>query len=575
MDQSESSYEKRIAFLEGAIRGLETRLGALESSASPEDATQTIETSPPQPFMVAPTIRPSLGLNLADMGRGFLIMAGAFMLRAMANSEILPPRIGMALGLLYATFWIIMAGRSGLARYAHASLYGGLAALIAFPLLWEAPTRFGALAPEAAALLMGLVTAFAMVIASRKRLRILAWIFTVSAVLTSIGLLFATKAMAPFIGLIILLGLSTLWMGYKLKWHGLRWAPALSADALVLFMVSISAREKGIPEGWTQISIGMAEFLAVSLLLAYLGSFVIRTLIRRRDVTHFEILQSALALFIGFGGAARIAISSGSGGSSLGVAALLAAAACYFVSFVFVDRRLGRGKNFFFFTSLALALIFIGSLLVLKGPALPLTWCALALASAYLGGRYDRITLRMHSALYSLAAFYFAGGFALSLRAFWGPLEAVLMPAGYLPYLVLAAAVGTYVLLVSTQLKLTGGELSRAPRFLILSISIFAIAGLLTTFVIQVLSNWNLSESIRVAILSGSAIVLAAVGRKRLTLEFSWLAYPVLILGGLKLLFVVLRGGNAATLFVGFAFFGVALILVPRFLRVAQWRETV
>jgi hypothetical protein len=570
MDSNSPTVDQRIASLESTLRNLETRLAALESSP-PSAATEPLPQV--ESYEPGPSLRSSLGLSLADFGRGFLIMAGAFMLRALANSEVLPTRIGVGLGLLYALLWIFMAGRSGADRKGHTLLYSGLSALIAFPLLWEAPTRFAALTPTMAASLLALVTAFAVVTAWRRRLRILAWIFTLSAVITSIGLLFATKAIAPFIGIVILLGLSTIWMGYKLKWHGLRWAPALSADALILFLVSISAREEGIPEAWTQISIGMAEFLAVSLLLVYLGSFVIRTLIRRRDVTHFEILQSAAALFIGFGGAARIAVSSGAGGISLGVAALLAAAACYFVSFVFVDRKLGHGKNFFFFTSLALVMVFLGSLLVLKGPALPLTWCALAIASAFLGGRYDRITLRMHSALYALAAFYTAGAMTLGLRAFMGPAEEALMPLVYLPYLVLMVAAGTYVLLVSTQLKLSGGELSRTPRFLILTITVFGIAGLLTTLAIQALATLSLHEAIRVAVLSLAAILLAAVGRKRITLEFSWLAYPVLILAGLKLLLVVLRGGNAITLFVGFAFFGVALILAPRFLRAAHWRE--
>ncbi len=573
MDRNPSDQERRLDQLESALGRVEARLSALEEGRPIEDPQLDPADEKPDLAETSTALRSSLGLGIADFGRGFLIMAGAFMLRALSNSEVLPLRLGIGLGLLYAVFWIAMAGRSGdRGRTNLASLYGTLAALVAYPLLWEAPTRFAALSPALAALLISLVTAFALFTAWRKGLRLLAWIFTLSALVTSISLLFATKVMAPYIGIILLLGLATIWMGYTLKWHGLRWAPALSGDALVLFMVSITAREKGIPESWNALNVGTAEFLAVSLLLVYLGSFVVRTLVRRRDVTHFEVLQSAAALFIGFGGAARMAVASGSGGLSLGIAALAAAAACYVLSFVFVDRRLGRGRNFFFFTSLAIVLNFLGCLLVLDAPALALAWCLMALVAAYLGGRYDRITLRMHSAIYALAAFYFAGGLVQALRAFWGPVEEAIPPAEATTYLVLLAAVATYALLVSTQRKLSSSELERLPRFLILTISVFGIAGLAVSLSIQGTVAWPLGEALRVAILSVSAVALAMVGRRRLTLEFSWLAYPVIVLGGLKLLMVVLRGGEAVTLFLGFAFYGAALILTPRFLRAAKWR---
>ena len=128
MDQCSSHLDKRIASLENAIRGLEARLGALEGNSPAQAPKATLEVERYEP---STPLRSSLGLGLADMGRGFLVMAGAFMLRALTNSEILPPRIGIALGLIFSLFWIFMAGRSGVARMAHTSLYGSLSALIA------------------------------------------------------------------------------------------------------------------------------------------------------------------------------------------------------------------------------------------------------------------------------------------------------------------------------------------------------------------------------------------------------------------------------------------------------------
>jgi hypothetical protein len=47
----------------------------------------------------------------------------------------------------------------------------------------------------------------------------------------------------------------------------------------------------------------------------------------------------------------------------------------------------------------------------------------------------------------------------------------------------------------------------------------------------------------------------------------TWLAYPVLVVGFLKLLFEDLRYGEPLTLFLGLAMYGSALIVTPRWLR--------
>jgi predicted tellurium resistance membrane protein TerC len=46
--------------------------------------------------------------------------------------------------------------------------------------------------------------------------------------------------------------------------------------------------------------------------------------------------------------------------------------------------------------------------------------------------------------------------------------------------------------------------------------------------------------------------------------EAGWLAYPVLGFTGLKMLLEDLPRGRPATLILAFAFYGLALILVPR-----------
>jgi len=578
MDPDRDRLESRVARLEETVARIDQRLRELEPASRIGHGAIEISTAPERSSSAfAPDdISAPQGFSIADLGRGFLIMAGAFMLRALTDLRAFPIEMGVGLGLVYAILWIIMAGRAAShGRAVSAGLFSVTSSLIIFPLIWEVPTRLHALGSTATAVVLAAVVALALFIAIGGKLRILAWLFTLGGLLTSLPLILATKAMTPFLLLILLLGLTTTWIAYRLKWHGLRWGPALAGDLAVLFMVSLAAREGGIPSSYEALGRTTAAFLAIALVLIYLGSFILRTLVRRRDVTQFELLQSAAVLLIGYGGAARIAIAADSGKFLLGSSAILAATISYLVSFFHVRRKMGQGKNFLYFTSLAVALVILGSPLIASGWILVLAWCMLSVASATLGGFYDRITLRSHSAFYISAAFLLAGCPSLCRHAFIGPIGAARWPLDPAPNLVLVSALLSYTILVLTQRKLAWGEVSRLPRFVVLVVSFIGLAGLVTDLSILVFRALNIGEAIRIAVLSVAAVALATGGRHRWTREFAWLVYPVLLIGGLKLVQVIIQAGNASTLFVGFTFYGTALVLVPRILRGIEWRTAV
>ena len=73
--------------------------------------------------------------------------------------------------------------------------------------------------------------------------------------------------------------------------------------------------------------------------------------------------------------------------------------------------------------------------------------------------------------------------------------------------------------------------------------------------------------TLRSTVLAVTALVLAAAGRRAGREELVWLVYPVLALGGLKLLAQDVPQGRPATLVLSFAAYGAALILAPRLLR--------
>jgi len=80
---------------------------------------------------------------LSMIGRLFLVLAGGFFLRAMTEAGVLAPAAGVALAFRYAGVWLYMADRSGRLGQSSGALFHALgAALVAFPLLLEATTRF-------------------------------------------------------------------------------------------------------------------------------------------------------------------------------------------------------------------------------------------------------------------------------------------------------------------------------------------------------------------------------------------------------------------------------------------------
>ena len=82
-------------------------------------------------------------------------------------------------------------------------------------------------------------------------------------------------------------------------------------------------------------------------------------------------------------------------------------------------------------------------------------------------------------------------------------------------------------------------------------------------------------SALRTITVSAAAILLAGLRRRRFAAPVGFLVYPLLAVGGLRIVLFDLMHGRPATLVLTFAAYGAALIVAPRLLRAAHATESV
>ncbi len=566
------SLEARLEEISETLQRVERRLSALEGTVPVPDSIST-PTDEPGDLSLTPAL-PAQGavLNvLTELGRCCLILGGAFLVRALTDSGTLQRPVGAGLGLAYGVLWVLLADRSAArGRSTSAAFLGITSVVIAYPLVVETSTRMAVFRPSGAAAILAVLTVLCLGVAWRRGLGLFAWAALGAAVAASFVLGIVTGAVEPFAAALLAIGVASLWLAYSPRpWRGLRWPAAAAADVFVLW-AALRLAPSGPPVPGSTPSLSFFLLLAFALPFLYLGSFAVRTLARRRNVVLFDAVQGIAALAVGFGGAALVVRYVQDAQPILGASAVVIAAGCYGVAFVFVERQ--QRLTFLFYATLALLLTLSGSALLAGGGVLTLLWCLLAVASAILATRFTRVTLAVHSAAYALAAAWQSGSAGASIDAFvapsarpWPPLTAAGLAA-------IGASAACYVLLAREK-----GEANRArarfPRLMLAVIVAFGGGAFAIVAIKNLIGGGPASldsgaiAAARTAVLAVAAFLLAAARRRAALPELAWLTYGVLSIGAVKLLIEDLPGGRPATLFVAFVFYGAALLAAPRLLR--------
>lgn len=562
--------ESRLDSLARDLRRVEARLGRLEARQGPVEA-------PPEPAATAagadgPSIPQELSQGtLALTGRTVVALGGGYLIRAMTDAGALPALGGVALGLAYALLWLGAADRAaGAGRRASAGFHGLTSGLIGYPLLWETTTGFRLLSPAVALAILVLLFGVGIAVTARHRLGSVAWVVTSLALGTTGGLLLSTRHLLAAVLALLVMGAVVEGLAFRDLWLDLRWPTALVLDAALFALVLVGSRPEGLPEGYPALPIGAAVAAAVALTALYTASIVARTLGRGCPVTPFELAQGTVALVLGLGGAWELLAARGAATTAVGGLVLLLGALSYAAAFAFVERRTGHGRNFYFYSTVGSLLTLVGSRVILEDTALSLTFCLLALASAWLGRHFARMTLRFHGALYIGAAAFVTD----LLAASWWQL---LAPAGSWPlpgltgWMTAATAVMGYAILATDRTP-SKHFWDRLPQAGMAATWVWIAGGTLVAALVAGLGLLSASAPAVIATLRTGVLALLAVAlgwaARRWTLpELAWFVYPLLAIGGLKLVTEDLREGRPATLFVSLVLYGGALIAAPRLLR--------
>ena len=283
----------------------------------------------------------------------------------------------------------------------------------------------------------------------------------------------------------------------------------------------------------------------------------------------FEILQTTAVLMLGLGGATMISHASGIGASGPALGALFAGGLLYVQTFTRIAPRRGFGPEFYYMGMTALALVLVGVSLLFPYPSRPIAIASGALVGSLVAWRLGHPLLALQGAIAAIVASA-QSGLVTFTAIVWlthtQPWPSVAMPI----WVVLAAVLAA--LLVPRAVHEDEPQILAYSARVLLSVALVAGVGSLVVIGLGHLmgglsANAGVVATMKTVILAAAAAGLAYAGRSPRFVEFGWLAYGVLAVGGLKILFEDFPNSRPSTLFLALAIYGAALILVPRISR--------
>lgn len=556
MDQSPGALE----LLSSRVDELEKRVHALEH---PDETRASLA--------VQRTVQPSLdstdsasaletGNLFPIIGRAMLGVAGAYVLRAIAEARVLPGLPVSALAVVYAFAWLIWSsrGRGNLARV----VYAGTSALILAPLLWENTLKFHFFTPMVSA---GALAAF-LTLATLLELRSFPmrsmWIAQSIAVLTTAALAFATRDLLPFVTALLIAVLVSEFARIREYSQPLWPLMVLVADAAVWGLIFIYSGAPTTRTAYPELN-PAALIAPASILFVINGAaLAVRVLVHQNRISVFETIQVIVAYLLVVAGVLTF-------GPQQGIVVLgsvnLMLAACAYVATVRYLRHRSEQRNIRVFGAWSAALFLVGSLWTVPRPSAAIVLAIAALAATYFASRMDAGMLEFHGVGFLITA-------VITARLPRYIFDAV---AGTLPQR-LTAAMAVVCVCAALAIFIAKREAHGAwQKAFQLVTTILAVCGFIALLVHGALTgaaaffvlDVHHVAFLRTLTICFAALLIAFSGSRWGRVELTHMSYVLLAFVAAKLLFEDLRHGHMEFIAASIALFAIALIAAPHLVR--------
>ena len=499
------------------------------------------------------------------LGRAMLGIAGAYALRAIAESSSLPKLAIAGVAIVYAVAWLLWAAKAAGSSLLVRVVYAGTSALILAPMLWELCLHFKVLSPTATAFVLVFYGITATAFTRKDDASPIAWIAHGTAVLTAFALSIATHVMMPFVVALLLLVLLGEYANLKGRRVPIRPVASLITDVAICALIFVYGGPQNARPDYP--GLGALALLAPGVLLFLINgaSVVIKTALMQKTITIFETVQVMIAFVLA--ASSLILFVPQSGVRIFAVVCLALSAASYMLSFSYF-RPFDEQRNFRVFGSWSAVLLLAGLLW-----NLPLSWSAAALGvfallAIVFGVRSKCMMLELHGLAFLVAAAVISRSPEYAFRELAGssPVKPDLSI-----FLVSAFALFCYA-----AGKERAGEAWKQQVLHVIPalLAAFALAALLVHGLLALaarvvaLDVFHLAFA-RTVTICAVAMAFAFGGARWNRLEMKRIAYGALAFMAAKIALEDLRHGRMEFIAGSIFLFAVTLIAVPRLARIA------
>ena len=555
-----------IELLSIRVDELEKRVRALEHPSEATTATPAAEETSVQASSAHSALE--TGKVFPIIGRAMLGIAGAYVLRAIAEAGVLPKLMVPAFAVSYAFGWLVWSTRTSnsLAR----AVYAATSALLLASILWENTLAFHVFAPVVSAGLLAAFLTLAAVLGMRDGMvQSMSIALSIAALITA-SMAFATHQVLPFvIALLIAVCVA------ELARTGDSPQPVwplivLVTDIVVWGSTFIYSGPQDTRASYPALSAISLIAPASTLFAAGSTAVAVRVMAHKCRISLFEVVQVVIAFSLAAN--ALLDFAPQHGPLVLGLFSLMLSTGTYVCALRYLSSRKER-RTFRAFGAWSAALLIAGSLWALPMQGASILLAVAAFAATYLAGRMEPTVLQVHGAAFLVVAAVIAGlpQYLYACLAATPPDHPSL---GVLIVSICAAA--TFAVA-----RFPTENLWQRVRHLVLSfVAICAIAALVVHGVLAgaaalIVLQVHHTAFLRTLTICAIALTIAFVGSRCSRSELIHLAYAALAFVGVKLLLDDLRHGHMEFIAASIALFAFTLMIVPRLVRLGAQRHSI